>query len=59
MADHLRSELTEMALAMALMHRQPTQQLLHHSDRGSPRLSRQIGRLAYPEQYAPDWELLG
>lgn len=33
-ADHLRSELTCDALRMALAHRQPTGELLHHSDRG-------------------------
>lgn len=35
MADHMRSELTETALDMALCHRQPDTSLLHHSDRGS------------------------
>jgi putative transposase len=35
MADHMRSELTETALEMALCHRQPDPSLLHHSDRGS------------------------
>jgi putative transposase len=35
MADHMRSELTETALEMALMQRQPHASLLHHSDRGS------------------------
>lgn len=35
MAHHLRSELTEAALAMALNQRQPTDALIHHSDRGS------------------------
>ena len=35
MADHMRSELTETALEMALCHRQPDASLLHHSDRGS------------------------
>jgi len=33
-ADHLRADLTCQALAMALVHRQPPQGLLHHSDRG-------------------------
>lgn len=33
-ADHLRSELACEALRMALSHRRPTGQLLHHSDRG-------------------------
>jgi transposase InsO family protein len=33
-ADHLRSELTCDALRMALEHRKPTGELLHHSDRG-------------------------
>lgn len=35
MASHLRSELTESALHMALTQRQPTDPLIHHSDRGS------------------------
>lgn len=34
MADHLRSELTAEALAMALARRQPAAGLLHHTDRG-------------------------
>jgi putative transposase len=33
-ADHLRSELTCNALRMALEHRRPEGELLHHSDRG-------------------------
>ena len=35
MADHLRTELVETALDMALHLRQPDEDLLHHSDRGS------------------------
>ena len=35
MADHLRTELVENALEMALTHRRPPRHLLHHSDRGS------------------------
>jgi len=35
MAEHMRSELTETALEMALIQRQPNTSLLHHSDRGS------------------------
>jgi transposase InsO family protein len=34
-ADHLRAELPVEALRMALTHRRPTGELLHHSDRGS------------------------
>jgi transposase InsO family protein len=34
MADHLRSELAEDALSMALSRRKPARKLLHHSDRG-------------------------
>jgi putative transposase len=33
-ADHLRAELPVEALRMALTHRRPTGELLHHSDRG-------------------------
>ena len=33
-ADHLRAELPVEALRMALAHRRPTGELLHHSDRG-------------------------
>ena len=33
-ADHLRAELPAEALRMALAHRRPTGELLHHSDRG-------------------------
>jgi len=33
-ADHLRAELPLEALRMALAHRRPTGELLHHSDRG-------------------------
>ena len=35
MAHHMRSELTTSALEMALSQRQPTGNLIHHSDRGS------------------------
>lgn len=35
MADHMRTELVETALTMALQQRQPDADLLHHSDRGS------------------------
>lgn len=35
MADHMRVELVQEALSMALARRKPTQPLLHHSDRGS------------------------
>jgi putative transposase len=35
MTDHLRSELVEAALDMALIQRRPAAALLHHSDRGS------------------------
>jgi putative transposase len=34
-ADHLRAELTCDALEMALTHRRPNGELLHHSDRGA------------------------
>jgi len=32
--DHLRSELTRRALEMAVLHRRPPKDVLHHSDRG-------------------------
>jgi len=35
MADHMPAELVEQALLMALGRRRPTDDLLHHSDRGS------------------------
>jgi putative transposase len=35
MADHLRTELVESALNMALAQRRPPRHLLHHSERGS------------------------
>ncbi len=35
MADHLRTELVESALDMALTQRRPPRNVLHHSDRGS------------------------
>lgn len=35
MADHLRTELLEQALDMAIIQQQPEPGLLHHSDRGS------------------------
>lgn len=35
MADHLRTELVQAALDMALIQRRPAEGLLHHSDRGS------------------------
>jgi transposase InsO family protein len=40
MADHLRAELVEAALDMALIQRRPDDALLHHSDRGSQYTSR-------------------
>jgi transposase InsO family protein len=50
MASHLRSELTESALHMALTQRQPTDPLIHHSDRGSQYTSDDYRNLlrAYP-----------
>ena len=35
MADHMRAELVEKALDMAVMQQRPAPELLHHSDRGS------------------------
>lgn len=50
MASHLCSELTESALHMALTQRQPTDPLIHHSDRGSQYTSDDYRNLlrAYP-----------
>ena len=50
MASHLRSELTESAVHMALTQRQPTDPLIHHSDRGSQYTSDAYRNLlrAYP-----------
>ncbi|MEZ4666323.1 MAG: IS3 family transposase [Anaerolineae bacterium] len=50
MASHLRSELTESALHMALTQRQVTDPLIHHSDRGSQYTSDDYRKLlsAYP-----------
>lgn len=35
MADHMRTQLVRGALEMALGHRKPSEELMHHSDRGS------------------------
>jgi putative transposase len=50
MASHLRSELPESALQMALTQRQPIDPLIHHSDRGSQYTSDDYRNLlsAYP-----------
>jgi transposase InsO family protein len=45
MADHMRAELVEDALKMALGRRLPTPGLLHHSDRGSQYTSTQVRTL--------------
>jgi putative transposase len=45
MADSLQSRLVECALHMALLQRQPTAALLHHSDRGSQYTSADYRRL--------------
>jgi putative transposase len=45
MADHLRSELVEDALKMALGRRFPLDGLLHHSDRGSQYTSQAVRAL--------------
>jgi putative transposase len=44
-ADHLRSELACDALRMALEHRRPRGELLHHSDRGVQYAGEAYGRL--------------
>jgi putative transposase len=44
-ADHMRAELTCDALEMALMHRRPEGELLHHSDRGVQYASQAYQRL--------------
>lgn len=45
MADHMETSLVNSALDMALFHRQPTGDLLHHSDRGSQYASHDYRRL--------------
>jgi putative transposase len=45
MADHMQTSLVESALDMALCHRQPHGDLLHHSDRGSQYASIDYRRL--------------
>ena len=52
MADHMRTTLTETALDMALIQRQPTDTLIHHSDRGS-----QYTSTAYQHKLA-DWQII-
>jgi transposase InsO family protein len=52
MADHLRTSLTEAALDMALIHRQPTSELIHHSDRGS-----QYTSTTYLDKLG-DWQIM-
>ena len=44
MAPHLRAELVEDALAMAISRPQPTGRVIHHSDRGSQYTSLAFGR---------------
>ena len=44
MASHLRAELVEDALAMAISRRQPRGRVIHHSDRGSQYTSLAFGR---------------
>ena len=44
MAPHLRAELVEDALAMAISRRQPRGRVIHHSDRGSQYTSLAFGR---------------
>ena len=44
MAPHLRAELVEDALAMAISRRRPRGQVIHHSDRGSQYTSLAFGR---------------
>ena len=51
-ADHMRATLTETALDMALIQRQPTDALIHHSDRGS-----QYTSTAYQHKLA-DWQII-
>ena len=52
MADHMRMSLTETALDMALIQRQPTDDLIHHSDRGS-----QYTSTTYQDKLA-DWQIV-
>lgn len=52
MADHMQASLTETALDMALFQRQPTDALIHHSDRGS-----QYTSTLYQQKLA-DWQII-
>src|SRR5215216_547495 len=50
LADHLRAELVDEALAVAIARRQPAAGLVHHSDRGSqPGLNRSSQQLSCGE----------
>lgn len=58
-ADHLRSELACDALRMALEHRQPTGELLHHSDRGVQYASEAYRRLLADHGIEPSMSRTG
>jgi putative transposase len=58
-ADHLRSELACDALRMALGHRRPRGELLHHSDRGVQYASEAYGRLLAEHGIEPSMSRTG
>ena len=58
-ADHLRSELACDALRMALEHRRPRGELLHHSDRGVQYASEAYGRLLADHGIEPSMSRTG
>ena len=53
MADHMRSELCEEALSMALRRRRPEAGLIHHSDRGSQYVSDDYKRIVGDHEMVP------
>jgi putative transposase len=53
MADHMRTELVRDALSMAIVHRQPGEGLLHHSDRGMQYASEDYQHLLQSHRMEP------
>jgi putative transposase len=59
MADHLRSELCEDALSMAILQRHPCDGLLHHSDRGVQYACDAYGQLCATHGIEPSMSRVG